>query len=175
MDRNKVILVDEYDDVIGQMDKLVAHKLGQLHRAFSIFVFNSNKQLLMQQRASHKYHGANLWTNTCCSHPQLGERVEESAMERLNFEMGMQCNLHFSHAFIYHAKVENELIEHEYDHVFIGYSDSNPIINSDEVQDYKWIDLDLLQEDIQLHPTQYTYWFKEALPLVIQHIDLDKS
>ena len=167
MERNKVVLVDENDYALGEMEKLEAHKQGQLHRAFSIFIFNDKGELLLQQRANHKYHGAGLWTNTCCSHPRWQEDVRSSARDRLAFEIGLTCDLVFSHSFVYKTAVENKLIEHEYDHVFIGYSNDEPQVNRDEVQDYKWMSLDGILEDIDQNPHSYTYWFKVALPSVI--------
>lgn len=173
MERNKVILVDENDSVLGEMDKIEAHKQGHLHRAFSVFIFNNKGELLLQQRAEQKYHGAGLWTNTCCSHPQPGEDVLTSAEERLNHEMGLQSTLKFSHAFVYKSEVENNLIEHEYDHVFTGYIAGEPNINKDEVQDYNWMSLSEILEDIKNSPEIYTSWFKIALPQVI--IDMEKN
>ncbi|MCI0919780.1 isopentenyl-diphosphate Delta-isomerase [Sphingobacterium rhinopitheci] len=173
MDRNNVILVDENDQQIGEMDKLLAHKNGNLHRAFSIFIFNDKSELLLQQRASQKYHGGDLWTNTCCSHPQPGEQLKESALERLYFEMGLQCDLEYSHSFIYKANVENNLIEHEYDHIFVGFSNQDPNLNRDEAQDFKWMHLEDIFSDIAVQPSKYTYWFKEAFPLVARKL-IDK-
>ena len=170
MDRNHVVLVDESDQQLGQMDKLLAHKKGLLHRAFSIFIFNNRGDLLLQQRALDKYHGGGLWTNTCCSHPQIGEDVLDSAQERLFFEMGISCELSHSFSFIYHAKVENNLIEHEYDHVFIGFTNTDPILNPSEAADFKWWSVEQIATDISVHPTRYTYWFKAALPQVIQKL-----
>jgi len=170
MDRNKVILVDNKDNVIGEMEKIAAHQKGELHRAFSIFIFNDNNQLLLQQRAKNKYHGGELWTNTCCSHPQMNEDLESSASERLNFEMGLKVELKWVYSFIYHAEVENNLIEHELDHVFIGCSNDTPKINTEEVQDYKWIDPDDILEDIKINPNNYTIWFKQALPELLHKI-----
>ncbi len=170
MDRNHVVLVDESDQQLGQMDKLLAHKKGLLHRAFSIFIFNNRGDLLLQQRALDKYHGGGLWTNTCCSHPQIGEDVLDSAQERLFFEMGISCELSYSFSFIYHAKVENNLIEHEYDHVFIGFTDTDPILNPSEAADFKWWSVEQIATDISVHPARYTYWFKAALPQVIQKL-----
>ncbi len=155
------------------MEKLLAHETGELHRAFSVFVFDDNDRLLLQQRASHKYHGADLWTNTCCSHPQWDEDVTLSAKERLTYEMGMDCDLKFSHAFIYQTPVENNLIEYEYDYVFVGYSNLEPVINLNEVQNFKWMSIKDILMDIDVHPNSYTYWFKVALPLVIK--DLKKE
>ena len=170
MKRNKVILVDEQDHVVGEMDKMEAHEKGILHRAFSIFIFNSKGQMLIHQRANEKYHGGGLWTNACCSHPQLDEDIKESAEQRLQFEMGLQCDLKRVFAFIYHTPVENNLIEHEYDHVLVGYTDREPVPNVNEVMNYKWIDrLDLLQQ-IAAEPDAFTYWFRIALPQIIKHI-----
>lgn len=175
MERNKVVLVNEEDVTLGVMDKLLAHQRGFLHRAFSIFVFNDNNELLLQQRASHKYHGGDLWTNTCCSHPQFGEDVKRSALERLQDEMGMQCELFFSHKFIYKAEVEHDLIEHELDYVYIGYSNAIPHLNHDEVKSYKWCSIEEVLESIEKHPEQFTYWFKEAFPMVIYYMELENK
>ena len=117
MDRNKVVLVDEQDHALGEMDKMEAHEKGMLHRAFSIFIFNSERQMLIHQRAQHKYHGGGLWTNACCSHPQWGEEIKASASQRLAYEMGLKCDIDHLFSFMYHTPVENNLIEHEYDHV----------------------------------------------------------
>lgn len=175
MDRNNVVLVDKNDNAIGVMEKLVAHEQGELHRAFSVFIFNDKGELLLQQRANHKYHGAGLWTNTCCSHPQWGEDVGASAMERLNYEMGLKCSLKLVYSFIYHAAVENNLTEHELDYVFIGFSNAQPIINSDEVRSYKWVSIKEVLKDIENIPTNYTVWFKQALPELISKIELWKK
>lgn len=174
MDRNNVVLVDKNDNEIGIMEKLAAHEQGHLHRAFSVFIFNDQAELLLQQRANHKYHGAGLWTNTCCSHPQWGEDIGASAMERLNHEMGLKCGLKFLYSFIYKERVENNLIEHELDYVFIGYSNQNPILNRDEVQDYKWLKKDEILTDIKENPLRYTVWFKKAFPELIARIIKEK-
>jgi len=171
MDRKNVVLVDKNDNVIGEMEKLIAHEQGQLHRAFSVFIFNDKGKLLLQQRASHKYHGARLWTNTCCSHPQWGEDVGFSAMERLNYEMGLQCNLKWIYSFIYNEQVENNLTEHELDYVFIGYSNQNPVLNKEEVQAYKWMHIDKILADIKNNPSHYTIWFKKAFPELLSKIN----
>lgn len=171
MDRNNVVLVDENDNAIREMDKLLAHEQGQLHRAFSVFIFNDKGALLLQQRADHKYHGAGLWTNTCCSHPQWGEDVGSSAMERLNYEMGLECSLKLIYSFIYNEKVENNLTEHELDYVFIGYSNQDPILNKDEVQDYKWMNIDVILSDIENNPAHYTVWFKQAFPELLSKVN----
>lgn len=166
--RNKVVLVDEKDHPIGQMDKLKAHKTGKLHRAFSVFLFNGQGEMLIHQRAAGKYHGGGLWTNACCSHPQPGEDTYESATERLKYEMGLTCELQALFSFTYRVEVENNLIEHEYDFVFVGYTDEQPLPNREEVQDYRWITpKDLLQE-VDQHPGMFTTWFKMAIPRVLQ-------
>lgn len=168
MERNTVLLVNERDEELIEMDKLDAHRQGLLHRAFSIFVFNSMGQLLLQQRAPHKYHGGSLWTNTCCSHPQLGERVVDSALERLAFEMGFSTELEQIYSFIYHSPVENGLVEHELDHVLVGFSDTIPRPNPDEVNDFKWMDTDEIEIWMQSRPQDFTVWFKEAFPVLMK-------
>ena len=170
MERNKVVLVDSYDNAVGEMEKLMAHQQGILHRAFSVFIFDDSQRLLLQQRADHKYHGARLWTNTCCSHPQWEEDVALSAKERLTFEMGIISELKFSHSFIYRAEVENGLIEYEYDYVFVGYSNQTPIINPSEVRDFKWMTIEEILEDVVVNSERYTYWFKVAFPMVVEDI-----
>lgn len=165
-ERNEVVLVDEFDNDLGVMEKLAAHIEGKLHRAFSVFIFNDKGELLLQQRAREKYHGGGLWTNTCCSHPQLNEDVKESALERLYFEMGIQCDLEFEYQFIYKAEVENNLVEHELDYVYIGYSNAIPKFNPAEVQQYKWETVPYILKDIERNPNLYTAWFKMALPII---------
>jgi len=170
MSRNKVILVDENDMVIGEMDKMEAHIKGELHRAFSVFIFNEKNEMLLQQRSNQKYHGGGLWSNACCSHPQWGEDVKESALERLAFEMGLHCEIENRFSFLYKASVENNLIEHEYDHVFTGITSQEPKPNADEVQDFKWISVPELQKDIRANPGRYTFWFKKALPILMEKL-----
>lgn len=155
-----VILVDKNDQAIGTMDKMEAHKKGLLHRAFSIFIFNSAGELLMQQRANHKYHSGNLWTNTCCSHPFPGENTMEAANRRLLEEMGLKTELKFVFKFQYKAPFDNELTEHEIDHVFVGETNEVPQIHPDEVADYKYMKMEDIQTDILNHPEQYTVWFR---------------
>jgi isopentenyl-diphosphate delta-isomerase len=168
--RNKVVLVDPQDVAIGEMDKMEAHEKGVLHRAFSIFLFNEKQEMLIHQRAKEKYHGAGLWTNTCCSHPQLHDDLKESALERLNFEMGIECAINEVFSFTYNIQLENDLIEHEFDHVFIGHTEKQPNPNPAEVQDYKWISIPALQKEIDVNPQRYTYWFKTVLSRVVDFI-----
>lgn len=167
MNRNKVILVDNHDNAIGEMDKTEAHLKGELHRAFSIFIFNSNGKMLIQQRAKPKYHGGGLWTNACCSHPQWGENIKESAIARLHYEMGLQCDIEWHFSFLYKAGVENGLIEHELDHVFIGCTDGTPEPHPEEVMDFKWIWPSDLLNDITNYPDNFTYWFKASVKKVL--------
>lgn len=155
-----VVLVNENDEPIGSMEKLQAHKEAQLHRAFSVFIFNSEGKLLLQQRAWEKYHTPGLWTNTCCSHPFPNEDSEAAAKRRLQDEMGIESDLCFLFKFIYKQRFENGLTEHEVDHVFIGFTDEVPVINKEEVNDYKYIHVDDIKANIKQYPDQYTAWFK---------------
>ena len=164
----RVILVDTNDSPIGQMEKLEAHQKGELHRAFSIFIFNTKRELLLQQRALDKYHSGGLWTNTCCSHPRPGEDNLAAANRRLKEEMGMKANLTPAFSFTYRAEFESGLIEHEYDHVFFGKSDLLPVINKEEVEQYKYINLDTLKQELLLYPDHYTPWLKICLEKVIE-------
>ena len=162
MSKEKVILVDENDNQVGVMPKLEAHQKGLLHRAFSVFIFNSKYELLLQKRASSKYHSGGLWTNTCCSHPREGEEILDAAKRRLIEEMGIDTSLRKVHDFIYKAELDNDLTEHEFDHVLYGIYNEDPIINKDEADDFKWIDMDSLNEDIKTNGNNYTIWFKIA-------------
>ena len=170
MMHSEVIVVDENDNAKGVMEKMEAHQKGVLHRAFSVFVFNSAGELLLQQRADHKYHSGGLWTNTCCSHPAPGEEVADAAMRRLKEEMGFNCELSHAFSFIYKAHFQNGLTEYEFDHVYIGYSDSIPLLNKDEVQDWKYINLQNLSQDMEENPGIYTAWIKECFKMVVNHI-----
>lgn len=156
----QVILVDEQDNPIGLMPKIEAHERALLHRAFSVFVFNENGDLLLQQRAASKYHSPLLWTNTCCSHPRDGESNIEAGKRRLQEEMGFSCDLEEVFWFIYKAPFDNGLTEHELDHVLIGQFNGEPVINKNEVALYKWMSLSEIKKDIELHPENYTAWFK---------------
>ena len=162
MSIEKVILVDENDNQVGVMPKLEAHQKGLLHRAFSVFIFNSKYELLLQKRASSKYHSGGLWTNTCCSHPREGEEILDAANRRLIEEMGIETSLRKVHDFIYKAELDNDLTEHEFDHVLYGIYNEDPIINKDEADDFKWIDMNSLNEDIKTNGDNYTIWFKIA-------------
>ena len=162
MSKENVILVDENDNQVGLMPKLEAHEKGLLHRAFSIFIFNSKYELLLQKRASSKYHSGGLWTNTCCSHPREGEDILDAANRRLDEEMGIKTSLRKVYDFIYKAELDNQLTEHEFDHVFYGVFDNDPILNKNEAEDFKWVDMETLNNDIIKNEDNYTVWFKIA-------------
>jgi len=155
-----VVLVDEQDNSLGLMEKQQAHVAGLLHRAFSVFVFNSKGELLLQQRADDKYHSPMLWTNTCCSHPRDGETYLEAAHRRLKEEMGFDCELEEKFHFIYKARLGTDLFEHELDYVFTGFYDGEIQINKEEVEDFKWIPMDELISDMNTNPGSYTIWFR---------------
>ena len=160
MIEEKVILVNESDEPIGLMPKLEAHEKAQLHRAFSIFILNSKNEVMLQQRASEKYHSPLLWTNTCCSHQREGETNIQAGNRRLQEEMGFSTELKELFHFIYKAPFDNGLTEHELDHVMIGYFDEDPKINPEEVESWKWVNIDEIKEDMQQNPSIYTVWFK---------------
>ena len=165
---DKVILVDAADRVVGTMDKMEAHLEGALHRAFSVFVFNSKNELLLQQRAFEKYHSGGKWTNTCCSHPLPDEDTLSGAHRRLMEEMGMNCELIYGFNFTYKAMFSNNLIEHEFDHVFFGRSDELPVPNPEEVAGYRYVGLAALKADVQAQPDIYSAWLNECLEKVIE-------
>ena len=167
---SEVILVDENDEEVGTEEKIKTHREGKLHRAFSIFVFNPKGELLLQRRAKIKYHSGGLWTNTCCSHPSPGETLEEAVHRRLKEEMGFDCELEEIFSFTYQVKFDNDLFENEYDHVFIGKFDGEPTPNPEEVDEWKWIDLEELKKDIQENPDSYTYWLKQSIDKVISYL-----
>ncbi len=157
----EVILVDKHDVEQGTMEKMEAHKNGgTLHRAFSVFVFNTKGELLLQRRALHKYHSGGLWTNTCCSHPRPGETVREAGHRRLEEEMGMQCKLVELFSFEYKAELDGGMTEWELDHVLLGLSDKEPSINEEEVAEFKYMPLDDIDKDLNKNPQNYTEWFK---------------
>jgi len=160
LETEKVILVDQSDNQIGLIEKIEAHQKGLLHRAFSIFVLNDKNELLLQQRAAQKYHSPLLWTNTCCSHQRVGETTIQAGNRRLQEEMGFTTPLKELFSFIYKAPFDNGLTEHELDHVMIGYYNQNPIINTDEVENWKWISIENVREKIAQNPEEYTIWFK---------------
>lgn len=159
----EVILVDINDNQVGVMEKMQAHEEAKLHRAFSIIIFNDKGEMLLQQRAHHKYHSGGLWTNACCSHPRPGESVLAAAHRRLEEEMGMSTSLDEGFSFIYKATLDHGLTEYELDHVLFGYANQTPNINKDEVASYKWISMKDLHADVAQHANNYTVWFLDIL------------
>jgi len=155
----QVVLVNDHDEVTGVMEKMEAHRTGSLHRAFSVLLFNSHGEMLLQKRAQTKYHSSGLWTNTCCSHPRPGEALEEAARRKLRQEMGIEANPRFAFKFQYKAPLDNQLIEHEIDHVFIGQFDGEPVLNEHEAEDWKFVDLHSLKQQVHTDPQQFTPWF----------------
>lgn len=166
-----VVLVDHNDNELGLMEKQQAHVAGLLHRAFSVFIFNSKGELMLQQRAASKYHSPTLWTNTCCSHPRQNESYKQAANRRLVEEMGFDCELSFKFSFIYKASLDNGLTEHELDHVFIGTFDGEPNLNQAEVMAYRWVEMDDLKKDIYKNAQNYTAWFKIIFDKYLANIE----
>ena len=174
MNEEHVILVNKDDEQIGVMPKMEAHEKALLHRAFSVFVFNSKNELMLQQRALHKYHSPGLWTNTCCSHQREGESNLQAGRRRLQEEMGFVTDLEETISFIYKAPFDNALTEHELDHIMIGYYNEAPEINKDEVADWKWMSLEDVKMNINLHPEIYTAWFKIIFEKFYESINVIK-
>ncbi|MDD5739135.1 MAG: isopentenyl-diphosphate Delta-isomerase [Candidatus Pacebacteria bacterium] len=158
MFKKQVMLVDENDNQTGKIEKLKAHQLGLLHRAFSIFIFNNRGDLLLQKRAKNKYHSPGLWSNACCSHP-ISNSIQKEAKKRLKKEMAINCPIKEIFSFIYTAKV-GDLTENEFDHVFIGFYNGKVSPNKKEASDYKWINFKDLKNDISQNPQNYTEWLK---------------
>lgn len=164
-----VILVDAEDNALGTMEKMEAHRKGLLHRAFSVVLLNSKGEVLLQKRASSKYHSGGLWTNTCCSHPLPGESLSHATQRKLQQEMGICPPIEPAFKFIYRVELEKDLVEHEFDHVFAGTFDGEPRINKDEVDDWKFVNLAQLRQDTLENPDRYTHWFR----IIINHPGLD--
>ncbi|QRR00968.1 isopentenyl-diphosphate Delta-isomerase [Dyadobacter sandarakinus] len=169
---DQVVLVNEEDEAIGLMPKLEAHQKGVLHRAFSVFVFNSKGEMLLQRRAFGKYHSEGLWSNTCCSHPLDGETTYLGAVRRLREEMGITAELNFLFTFQYRASLENGLTEHELDHVFWGVTDDLPELNPEEASDFRYLTTSEIRADVAANPGAYTEWFKICLSEVLDKIPL---
>ena len=165
-----VILVDDKDNMLGAGEKMQVHLDGTLHRAFSIFVLNDNSELLLQQRANDKYHSGGLWTNTCCSHPRPNETTIEAAHRRLMEEMGFDCELQPLFSMLYKGSVGNGLIEHEFDHIYIGKYNGPVVINEQEVKSYSFMSLDEVQSRIAETPNLFTLWMRIAFPEFLQKL-----
>jgi isopentenyl-diphosphate delta-isomerase len=163
MTAEQLILVDAQDRELGFKEKLEAHVEGALHRAFSVFVFDASKRLLLQRRARTKYHSGGLWSNTACGHPRPGETTVEAARRRLREEMGFDCELREAFEFLYRAELDGSLVEHEYDHVFVGRFDGSPEPDASEVEDWRWVSMDELRHSLIEEPRRYSYWLKAAV------------
>lgn len=170
MKEEQVVLVNEKDEKIGLMPKQEAHVKGVLHRAFSVFIFNSKNELMLQQRAFEKYHTPGLWANTCCSHQRDGESSIEAGKRRLMEEMGFTTDLKETTTFIYKAPFDNGLTEHELDHILVGSYEADPKINPEEVASWKWMDLEEVRDDIKKNPDIYTPWFKIIFDKFYQYL-----
>lgn len=166
MKTTQVILVDENDEQYASMEKMEAHEKGLLHRAFSVFVFNSKGELLLQQRALNKYHSGGLWTNACCSHPEPGDETMSAAQRRLNEEMGFYIPLQKIFDFVYKAEFENGLKEYEFDHVFVGEYDGKISFNNEEVMDHQYKEMEWIRQSLRSEPEKYTAWFHLAFPKI---------
>ena len=162
----RVILVDEHDEEVGLMEKIEAHEKGLLHRAFSIFIFNSKGEMLLQQRGLRKYHSGGLWTNACCSHPKPNEKTIDAAHRRLKEEMGFDTELIKAFDFKYKAAFSNGLTEHEFDHVFVGYYDGKIEYNFDEVETYAYRSMERIEASFAEYTDFYTEWFIIAFPKI---------
>ena len=171
MKEELVVLVNEKDVKVGLMPKLEAHEKCLLHRAFSVFVFNDEGQMLLQQRALHKYHTPGKWANTCCSHQRDGESSLDAGKRRLEEEMGFVTDLAFRKTFVYKASFDNGLTEHEFDHIMVGKYNEDPVINPEEVAAFKWMDISDILLEIELDPEKYTAWFKIIMS---EHLDAIK-
>jgi isopentenyl-diphosphate delta-isomerase len=163
MAADQLVLVDESDVAIGSIEKMKAHSEGLLHRAFSIFLFDDDGRMLLQRRALTKYHSAGLWSNACCGHPRTGEQTAAGARRRLQEELGIDSSLNHLGSFRYRAELENGLVEHEIDHVFVGRHNGSVDPNPAEVADWEWIDLDTLAFDLSRNGSRYTPWFGLAV------------
>ena len=170
----QVVLVDEQDKELGTMEKLEAHRVGALHRALSVFIYNTAGEMLLQKRNTDKYHSGGLWTNTCCSHPRPGEPIADAAVRRLKEEMGLATELTEKFSFVYKAHFDNGLIEHEFDHVFVGTTNEPPIPDPDEVAAYVYVSKNFLLADLASHPEKYTEWFKLCWHMVDESVNAGK-
>jgi isopentenyl-diphosphate delta-isomerase len=160
MASEQLILVDAHDRELGVKEKMEAHVEGALHRAVSVFVFDSEKRLLLQKRARTKYHSGGLWSNTACGHPRPGETTIAAARRRLHEEMGFDCELREAFEFLYRAELDGALIEHEYDHVLVGTHEGDPAPDPSEVEDWRWVTMDELRRRLSDEPQSYSYWLK---------------
>ncbi|MEB5970651.1 isopentenyl-diphosphate Delta-isomerase [Pantoea dispersa] len=162
----EVILVDHLDRPTGKMEKLEVHEKGLLHRAVTVYVFNSRHELLLQRRAQSKYHCGGLWSNTCCSHPYPQELTRDAAERRLREEMGLDLALTPVFELSYNLPLSNGLIEHEYGHVFFAISDEAPVLNLDEADDWCYCSVEQIQQEMRDNPAKFTPWFLHTFPRI---------
>ncbi|WP_241607061.1 isopentenyl-diphosphate Delta-isomerase [Rosenbergiella australiborealis] len=172
MDNIEVILVDEQDNPLGKMEKLEAHRKGLLHRAITVYVFNSQQQLMLQQRALSKYHCGGLWSNTCCGHPFPNENTQHAAERRLGEEMGLSLTLRKVTQTYYNLPVTDGLVEHEYGHIFMGYTEQLPILNPEEAENYRFASLPEIEQELAAYPERFTPWFKTTFPRIVKQLAL---
>ena len=171
MNSEQITLIDKNDCIVGYEDKITTHKLALLHRAFSIFIFNSESELLLQKRSNIKYHSQNLWTNSCCGHQRQDETIEQSTNRRMFEELGIQCKLIFKTKFLYKAAVGNGLIENELDYIFFGYNNDKIKMNLEEYSEIKYMKIVDIKQNIVLHPNEYTEWFK----IILNSLDIFRN
>src|SRR5215207_2015722 len=164
MAAEQLILVDASDRELGVGEKMEVHRAGALHRAFSVFIFDGAGRLLLQKRARGKYHSGGLWSNTACGHPRPGETTRAAARRRLREEMGFDCELREAFEFVYRAELDGALVEHEYDHVFVGtHAGEDPAPDDSEVEDWRWVSMEELRRCLREEPERYSYWLKAAV------------
>lgn len=168
--KNQINLVDENGRRTNTKEKLAVHRDGDLHEAFSIFIFNLKGKMLIQKRAENKYHSGGLWTNACCSHPKHGENLESACRRRLKQEIGLSAKLKEAFTFQYQVKFDNGLTENEFDHVFVGFCDRDPKLNPEEASDFLWISRKELEEWVRRSPEEFTFWFKKIYQRVYLHL-----
>ncbi|MEO7040991.1 MAG: isopentenyl-diphosphate Delta-isomerase [Gemmatimonadaceae bacterium] len=162
----RVVIVDECDQALGCVEKLLAHRTGLLHRAFSVVILNQRGEMLLQRRALSKYHSGGLWSNACCGHPRLGEGTIEAGERRLQEELGISCTLRETGSFVYTANLDGSLVEHEYDHVLLGSTDANPVPDPLEAMAWRWMDVRHLTREMSINPSHFTAWFPMVLAVV---------
>ena len=170
---DELILVDIFDQPVGSAGKAETHRKGLLHRAFSVFLLNGD-QMLIQQRALHKYHSGGLWSNACCSHPRVGESLPSAVERRLQEELGLQTPCREVGAFVYRHEFSPELFEYEYDHIFVGEYSGEVKLNPEEAMAMRWVGLDELADDLRKNPQKYSVWFLTAAPMVLATLKKQK-
>lgn len=167
----EIILVNLDDEIVGHCEKLETHRRGLLHRAFSIFIFNDEGEILIQKRNVNKYHSGGLWTNDCCSHQRKNENLSEAVHRRLQEELGFECELRESFSFVYRTVFDDMLVEYELDHVYTGRYNGKVSLNENEASEYRWIYLDELKNKLLIAPQDFTVWFLTAAPRVIKGLE----